>query len=378
MAAVRVLVVDDSVVVRRMVTDILREDPGIEVVGTAANGRIALARIEQLRPDLVTLDVEMPVLDGLGTLEELRPRHPRLPVVMFSTLTARGAEATMDALERGASDFVTKPSHAASVDEARAAVRAQLVPKIHARAAAAGARPPPPGRPPPPPPARAPAAAAAAAAAGAAGGRVDLLVLGASTGGPDALTELLTALPGDLPVPVLVTQHMPAVFTRYFAGRLDQKCALTVSEAEDGQPLLPGHVLVAPGGHHLQVGGAPHARVARLDQGPQENFCRPAVDVMFRSAAATHGRHVLGVVLTGMGADGAAGSLDVLLAGGRVLVQDEATSVVWGMPGAVVAAGAAQEVLPLAALAPAVLTRCRADRGTLAASAATTLTGRPA
>ncbi|MGZ4495397.1 MAG: protein-glutamate methylesterase/protein-glutamine glutaminase [Nocardioides sp.] len=372
---IRVLVVDDSVVVRRLVSDVLAGDPRLEVVGSAPNGKVALAKIPQLNPDIITLDVEMPVMDGLETLEHLRVLYPRLPVVMFSTLTDRGATATLDALEKGATDYVTKPANVGSVTASMEAVRAQLVPKI----VALGGRGPAFSRP------SAPASAAAAAplpprpaarptAGEGAGARVDVLAVGASTGGPDALSTFLSALPANLPVPVVVVQHMPPVFTKQFADRLDRKCELSVSEAVAGDELRPGHVLIAPGDFHLRLRRRNDRVVVALDQGTPENYCRPAVDVLFRSVAEVYGAHVLGVVLTGMGADGARASGDIVAAGGSVYVQDEATSVVWGMPGSVVAAGAAAKVLPLAEVAPAVLSRITrgrasapADRPTLGA-----------
>ena len=363
MANTRVLVVDDSVVVRRMVADVLSAEPDIEVVGTAANGRIALTKIELLRPDLVTLDVEMPVLDGLETLPLLRGSNPDLPVIMFSTLTERGATATLTALELGADDYVTKPAHLGSLEEARAAVREALVPKVLALAgrrrtrvdvglAREADRHHRAARTPAPAPAgpvrvrrRMPSVP------------VGVLGIGSSTGGPEALTQVLSALPADLGVPVLVAQHMPPMFTARFAERLDAKTPFVVREAVAGDRLLPGHVYVAPGDWHLRVGGSVLDPRVALDQGPAENYCRPAVDPLFRSLAEVYGAATLAVVLTGMGHDGAAGCVEVARVGGQVLAQDEATSVVWGMPGSVVAAGVADEVLALDQVAPTVARR---------------------
>ena len=349
MGRINVLVVDDSVVIRRLVTTSLEADPDISVVGTAANGKIALSKLLQVAPDLVTLDVEMPEMNGLETLRALRKTHPRLPVIMFSTLTERGAAATLDALSAGASDYVCKPANVGSVPEAIAAVREQLVPKIKALVPG-GLRPvaPAPARPQRHVPVQ-PSSSEAPT------GRIDLLAIGSSTGGPDALTEVLPQLPASLPVPVVITQHMPPVFTRLFAQRLDAKCPLSVKEAEDGDLVAPGRVLVAPGDRHLVLERRGTAVVARLSDAPAENFCRPAVDVMFRSAAKTHGERVLAVVLTGMGSDGARGAEVLRAAGGEVLVQDQATSVVWGMPGAVVAAGQAHRAVPLRDIARDVL-----------------------
>ncbi|MBS2940175.1 chemotaxis response regulator protein-glutamate methylesterase [Nocardioides sp. J2M5] len=359
----RVLVVDDSVVVRRLVAEALAVDPQIEVVGTAANGRVALAKIAQVNPDLVTLDIEMPVMDGLETLRHLRPAHPRLPVVMFSTLTERGATATLDALELGASDYVTKPANVGSVMASMEAVRQQLVPKIHGLCRAIIA-PPAPLRPVAPAPV-APVAPLAPRSRPAGTQQIDVVAIGASTGGPDALSTVLAALPADLGVPVVVVQHMPPVFTRQFADRLDGKVPLHVSEAKAGDPVVAGGVLVAPGDHHLRFRGSralPSSIVATLDQGTPEHYCRPAVDVMFRSVVEVWGGHVLAVVLTGMGSDGASGCAAVVAAGGSALVQDEATSVVWGMPRAVVDAGVPAQVLPLQQIGPAIVDRVRRGR----------------
>ena len=368
MGRINVLVVDDSVVIRRLVTTVLEDDDEISVVGTAASGRIALSKLSQVAPDCVTLDMEMPDLDGLGTLRELRKTHPRLPVIMFSTLTERGAGATLDALALGANDYVCKPANVGSVPQAIASVRDQLVPKIKAlcptqagaarlqaadrRTASAVRRTP---------------VAVGTASAPAPTGRVDLVAIGSSTGGPDALTSLLPQLPASFPVPVVIVQHMPPVFTRMFAQRLDGKCALQVKEAEDGDLVRPGRVLIAPGDRHMELARVGASVVARLTSAPPENFCRPAVDVLFRSAAHLHGASVLSVVLTGMGADGARGAEVLRRAGAEVVVQDEASSVVWGMPGAVVSAGLAHRVLPLSAVAQdvcAVVARGRALAGT--------------
>jgi two-component system chemotaxis response regulator CheB len=365
---VRVLVVDDSVVVRRLVTDVLTSDPDIEVVATASNGRLALARVEQLAPDLVTLDIEMPEMDGISTLRELRRRGSRIPVIMFSTLTERGAAATLDALEAGASDYVTKPANVGSISESLEQVRQSLVPKIKAlvprpQSGGPAARLPRQGVGP------VPGASAAGHRATTAGRSIvraprrgrqtafRVLAVGCSTGGPDALARLLADLPADLPVPVVVVQHMPPVFTRQFAMRLDRSLPFRVVEAQGGEPLEAGAVYVAPGDYHLSVTTAAGRAVTVIDQSPPENFCRPAVDVLFRTTARVFGPDVLAVVLTGMGTDGRRGSQDVVTAGGSVLVQDEASSVVWGMPGAVAQAGAAEEVLPLGELGAALSRR---------------------
>jgi two-component system chemotaxis response regulator CheB len=338
---VRVLVVDDSMVIRRLVTEALASDPQIEVVGIAQNGRIALEKIASLKPDAVTMDIEMPEMNGIETVRALRRTHPRLPVVMFSTLTERGASATLDALAAGASDYVTKPSNVGSFAESQHNIREQLIPKLKAltgtRRVAVPATPPAPKV----PSARRPRT-----------GPFGVLAIGCSTGGPDALAHVLPTLPADLPVPVVIVQHMPPVFTRLLAARLDGQSKVSVAEAEHGEPLVPGRVLIAPGGRHLVVRRSGTAVVAELTDDPPENFCRPAVDVLFRSVANVYGDRVLAAVLTGMGRDGEKGAHVIRDGGGEVVAQDDATSVVWGMPGAVAMAGQADQILPLQQIGP--------------------------
>lgn len=335
---IRVLVVDDSALVRRLIVTALGSADDIDVVAVARDGLDAVEKVDEVLPDVVTLDIEMPRLDGLGALERIRAKHPRLPVIMFSTLTERGAIATLDALSKGASDYVTKPSNTGSVMEGLASVREQLVPRIRALAGVRRIAPvaPQPRRTPPAPVVK-----------GTAGGAPEILVIGCSTGGPDALDRLVSRLPGDLGVPVLVVQHMPPVFTAMLAQRLDKSSALTVREAVAGDVPRAGEVLIAPGDWHLRVASSVGTVRVVLDQAPRENFCRPAVDVLFRSAAQVYGGRVVASVLTGMGQDGLEGVRALVERGARVLVQDEATSVVWGMPGAVVHAGLADEILPL-------------------------------
>jgi two-component system chemotaxis response regulator CheB len=376
---VSVLVVDDSVVIRRLVTSVLSEDPDIEVVGTASSGRLALGKIEQLHPDIVTLDVEMPDMNGLEALAELRKKYPRLPVIMFSTVTERGAAATLDALTLGANDYVTKPSAVGSVNEAMESVRHQLVPKIKALAerSAAIAR----GEVPPlresrgrrPVAARADVAVAkptrrptpaipAPPRRTTPAGRVDVVAIGLSTGGPDALAQVLPQLPGDLPVPILIVQHMPAVFTRLFAQRLSAKSRVAVVEATPGELVLPGQVYIAPGDYHMTVvrDGA-DVRIA-TNQAPPESWCRPAVNVLFRSVADVYGGSTLAVVLTGMGQDGLRGCERLRECNAQIVAQDEPTSVVWGMPGIVATTGLADKVLPLEDIAAEIVQRVSAGR----------------
>jgi two-component system chemotaxis response regulator CheB len=336
---IRVLVVDDSALVRRLVTTSLTLDPEVEVAGVAVHGREAVELVETLKPDAVTLDIEMPILDGLGALAEIRKRHPHLPVIMFSTLTEKGATKTLEALSLGASDFVTKPSNTTSMAESMASVREQLIPKVKAlvgarRIVGSGREKP---RPVPAP----------VRLAEPSGATPEVLLVGCSTGGPDALSRVLAGLPGSLSVPVLVVQHMPPLFTTMFAERLDRISALTVREAVEGDVPKAGEVLIAPGGFHLRVKRTAGVVRAHLDDGPQENFCRPAVDALFRSAAEAYGGAAIALILTGMGSDGLVGCRLLAEAGARIVVQDEPSSVVWGMPGAVATAGLAHDVLDL-------------------------------
>jgi two-component system chemotaxis response regulator CheB len=355
MRKIRVLVVDDAVVVRRLVTDALASDPMLEVVGAAANGRIALAKIPQLNPDLITLDIEMPEMNGFEVLVEVRKSWPRLPVVIFSNLTERGAASTLEALALGATDYVTKPVSVGSVSAAQQRVRDELIPRIKALCGrAAGHAPVPPARFRPTAPLALPVRPA--------GTRVDLLAIGVSTGGPNALAAMLPAFPADFPVPIVIVQHMPPLFTRFLADRLTQVSSIRVREGVEGGLLEPGVAWVAPGNYHMVLRQDGHAVRVQLHQGSQENSCRPSVDVLFRSVAEVYGAHALGVVLTGMGQDGLRGSEDIRQVQGQIVVQDEATSVVWGMPGFVANAGLAEAVLPLPDLPGEIMRRAWAGR----------------
>ncbi|CAB4576837.1 MAG: chemotaxis-specific protein-glutamate methyltransferase CheB [Actinobacteria bacterium] len=344
MSRIRVLVVDDAVVVRKLLTTVIDEDPDLEVVGIAANGAIALGKIEQLKPDIVTLDVEMPEMDGISTLRAIRQRDRSLPVIMFSTLTERGATATLEALALGASDYVTKPANVGSVTAAMDAVRRELIPKI--KAFCRRNVPPP-----PPPPLRVKVVPAPAT------GRCELVAIGSSTGGPNALSTVLGQLPAGFDKPIVIAQHMPAVFTRYLAQRLDGCSRIRVREAEHGDLLEPGLALVAPGDHHMSLRRTSAGVSVVLDQSAPVNFCRPAVDVLFRSAADVYGGDVLAVVLTGMGHDGRDGCAVLKQRGATVIVQDQASSVVWGMPGAVHQSGLADAALPLDDVGAAITQR---------------------
>ena len=356
----RILIVDDSAVMRSLLRSVVTADADLEVAGTAVDGVSALSSIGVLRPDLILLDVEMPVMDGLVTLRELRRRGHKMPVIMCSSLTRRGATVTIEALASGASDYVAKPSGQSGREAATKALAQDLLPRIHALTGHL------------PPHLAAPSPGIVFGAGPAVALNPVLLpmaprprpqpissmpvvvVIGVSTGGPAALDILLPALPGSFPLPVLIVQHMPEVFTRLFAERLNGRCHLRVREASEGDQVRAGTISIARGNWHMEVrAGSPPA--LHLTQGPLENHCRPAVDVLFRSAAAAYGSGVLAVVLTGMGSDGMIGCRILRDHGGAVLAQDQATSTVWGMPGAVTNAGLANKVLPLQDIAPEIL-----------------------
>jgi two-component system chemotaxis response regulator CheB len=354
---IRVVVVDDSALVRSLLAEIINRQRDMQCVGSANDPLVAREMIRELDPDVITLDVEMPRMDGidfLGRLMRLRPT----PVVMISTLTERGAEVTMRALELGAVDFVAKPrvGLASGLNE----LAAQIVDKIRVAAVAQVRRAP----------TRESVAGAAPSGAGQAAsqstshallGRVStekLICIGASTGGTEAIKEVLTQMPADSPA-IVITQHMPPGFTTSFAARLNGLCQITVKEASNGERIIPGHAYIAPGGSqfHLTRSGANY--VAVVDDGPAVNRHKPSVEVLFKSAAAVVGRNAFGIMLTGMGNDGAAAMREMKDAGSYNYVQDEATCIVFGMPREAIAHGAADEVLPLGQIAPALIARLR-------------------
>jgi two-component system, chemotaxis family, protein-glutamate methylesterase/glutaminase len=345
MKKARVLIVDDAALIRRLVSDALAADPNIEVVGGAGNGRLGLQMIEQTSPDLVTLDVEMPEMGGIETLREIRKRYPRLPVIMFSVLTERGCADTLEALSLGASDYVAKPATAGGREAAQQRIRDDLVPRIKSLCRINQA-------PHAPAPAAPPVARVADAARRGADAEIRVVALAASTGGPNALQEVLTHLPASFPVPIVVVQHMPQTFTRFLAERLNQQSALSVVEAADAQPLQPGTVYIARGDYHLRVKRLGAHIVTALDQEPPVNSHRPAADVLLQSVAELYGGHALVVIMTGTGEDALHGCEAIVRAGGHVLVQDEATSIAWDMAGRVQRAGLAELALPLADVGP--------------------------
>ena len=350
----RILIVDDSAVMRSLLRSVVCAEEGLEVAGTAADGESALSAIESLHPDLILLDVEMPVMDGLATLRQMRARGYRMPVIMCSSLTQRGAQVTIEALACGAADYVAKPAGQASREAATRALAMDLIPRIRALTSRPQPQPllPCAARSPlalPMPPAHKPQPVSSTPV---------VLAIGVSTGGPEALDLLLPALPANFPLPVLIVQHMPELFTKLFAQRLDGQCRLRAREAAEGDSVRAGTIYIARGNWHMEVLAASRPGqppTLHLNQGPLENHCRPAVDVLFRSAAALYGSGVLALVLTGMGSDGLAGCRAIRDRGGSVLVQDEPTSTVWGMPGAVANAGLAHHVLPLQAIVPEIL-----------------------
>ena len=355
---IRVMLCDDSATMRRLIKKAIEHDPSIRVVAQAKNGEDALRQIEIANPDAVILDVEMPVMDGIDTAKGIRKKNRTLPIIMFSSLTSRGAEATLDALQAGANDFCTKPTSAGHVDEAIKQVRRQLVPKLiawatkkkkaeHSKATFAT-----------------PIEKRPIGLTGKSLSSVSAIAIGVSTGGPAALAEIFSKVPSGFKVPFVVVQHMPPVFTGLLAERLSGQTGHDVIEGVDGQPLTAGQIVIAPGDYHLVIKRQGTQVITCLNQNPQENSCRPAVDPLFRSVAECYGRTALGVVLTGMGQDGTNGAEKIKALGGSVFVQDEASSVVWGMPRKVYESGFADQMLSLEELGDVIAT---ASRGTVIA-----------
>lgn len=346
----KVLIVDDSALIRAVMSEIVNSQPDMEVVGVAPDPLVARDLIKRLNPDVLTLDVEMPKMDGLDFLEKLMRLRP-MPVLMVSSLTERGSEITMRALELGAVDFVTKPKISIQsgmreyadviADKIRATARARIKPRtLHADAPSQVL-----------PALRSPLTSSE-----------KLIIIGASTGGTEAIREFLMQMPSDCPG-ILITQHMPEGFTSSFAKRLDSLCKISVVEAAGNERVLPGHAYIAPGHSHLLLSRSGANYMTRLEQSPPVNRHRPSVDVLFRSAAQAAGKNAVGVILTGMGKDGAAGMLEMKQAGAYNFAQDEASCVVFGMPREAIAVGAAHEVGPLPALPGMVLGHLAAQGG---------------
>ena len=371
----RVLVIDDSAVARGLMTRWIEEDPDLVLVGSAVDGEQGIRKAEELRPDLIVLDVEMPKMDGLAALPILLKTVPACRIVMASTLTRRGGEVTIRALSMGAADYAPKPQagRLAGAEE----FRRDLLSKLKALAP----RPIPPVPSvrdvrPAAPEARSPAAAAAPAPVKRAfqpvasapisrgttprsTSRPSIIAIGSSTGGPEALRNVTSKFSEGLTVPIVIAQHMPALFTKILAEHLGKASSLPCKEVEHGERLQAGHIYVAPGDFHFTVRRDAAGFYAALDQSPPINFCRPAVDPLFRSVAEATGGNALGVILTGMGHDGRDGSRALRAAGGTILAQDEATSIVWGMPGAVAEAGLADQILPLSQIGSDIVRRAK-------------------
>ncbi|MBW4509220.1 MAG: chemotaxis response regulator protein-glutamate methylesterase [Scytonematopsis contorta HA4267-MV1] len=352
---IRVLIVDDAVTVRSRVSKVLSTVPEIEIAGVAANGRIALAAIPQTNPDVIILDVEMPDMNGLETLVAIREKYPELPVIMFSSFTIAGATITLEALSLGANDYATKPSNLGSIEAANEHILTNLVLKVklfgklfetqnieqqeqEAREIHLPTSPVLPD-----------------IFLNTSTAKIDVVAIGVSTGGPNALAQILPAFPADFPVPILIVQHMPPVFTQLLAERLNSKCQILVKEAVAGTVIKGGEAWIAPGDYHMVVEQNNGNKVQiGINQAPPENFCRPAVDILLYSVAKIYGAKSLAVILTGMGQDGLRGCQYIREVGGHIFVQDQTSSVVWGMPGFVANAGLAERVIPIDQMAGAI------------------------
>ena len=364
---IAVLIVDDSTVMRRILATALTKDPEIEIVGFATNGEEAIQAVKKLNPQAVTMDIEMPVMDGITALKEIRKFAPRLPIIMFSTLTQAGARAAIDALMSGASDYVGKPAASLGMEEAFSVLNQTVIPKIKGlvrrsqsssklldkevisdikiqserHVAAGGAK-------------------VSLSALQARGKEVEAVCIGISTGGPVALVKLFEDLNRPVSFPIFIVQHMPPMFTSVLAQRLNSMGKLPVVEAQHDQKVEPGNVYIAPGGLHMNLKKLPLGNIViSLEDTPPENSCKPAVDVLLRAVARIYGANSLSIIMTGMGQDGLKGVREIRTAGGGVCVQDQESSVVWGMPGAIVHEGLHQKVLPLSQIAHEILRHSR-------------------
>lgn len=351
MKKIRVLIVDDSMLMRVVLSDLLSRDQDIEIIGTAVNGKIGLEKVEALSPDIVTLDIEMPEMDGLTALSEIKKKHPKLPVIMCSSLTMQGGKATLEALNRGADDYMLKPVNGTSGEDTRQQFGAEFIYKIkeltkNTKKFTAPMKP----------------EIKPLVTSSPGTERIDIVTIGTSTGGPNALSTVLPEIPIDFPVPIVIVQHMPAIFTKILAESLSAKCAIPVHEAQEGDILLPGHAWIAPGNYHMTLNIQNNHHVLKLNQDPQENYCRPAVDVLFRSVAKIFKQNALAIVMTGMGQDGLKGCQMIREFKGQIITQDEASSVVWGMPGAISKAGLADQILPLQNIGLAIIRQVNRKR----------------
>jgi two-component system chemotaxis response regulator CheB len=351
MEKIRLLVVDDSLVIRRALRECFRADPEIEVIGVAENGLKALEQIKSLRPDVVTLDIEMPEMNGLETLKNLRDQGSMVPIIMFSKYTSEGATATLEAFELGASDVVAKPESHGGKGSSCETVRRQLATRIRAlgrRGRSSSARES----------LFAQEAAAVVTADYRPSAQIEAVGISISTGGPTALIELASELSPSLEVPIFITQHMPPMFTKFLAERLSARGSIPAFEVAEGMVAQPGHMYIAPGNFHIEVSRRENDILLNLSQAPHENSCRPSADVMLRSLAKAYGTNLLSIVMTGMGQDGRRGCEVVKMTGGTVVAQDQESSLVWGMPRAVISAGLHDAVMPLSAMAQLINESC--------------------
>lgn len=348
--SIDVLIVDDSAVVRGLLTRVLETDDGLRVAGTAMHGELALSWLRDNHADVVILDVEMPVMDGITTLTHIQERHPQIPVVMASSLTQKGAETTVKALALGAAGCIAKPAGQSMSDNMNDLSR-EMVPLIKALAQKSSA------------PAAVRRSSKSTTVLSNTGQSFNptILVIGSSTGGPKALSVVLAGLPADFPLPILIVQHMPPTFTPMLAKHLGQDSGRPSQEGFDGGLIERNNTYIAPGDFHMSIDKKDDRMIMRLDKGPEEHFCRPSVNPLFRSAASWYGKNVLAVMLTGMGSDGIEGTREIVENGGYVIAQDQATSVVWGMPAAVVNENLANQVLPLKQIAPTILNLCKQE-----------------
>ncbi len=371
--SLKVLVADDSILFRRVIAEALGSLPEVEVVGTVSNGKLAVQRIRELRPDLLTLDMEMPELDGMGVLEALKESREAVAVIVVSALTRQGGRLTMRAMEKGAFDFVTKPDTVGS-QESKEAIRKELAPRIRAlahrleirkilRSKAAGPASATPAD--KSPVARESTSGSLGDISGrmsrlAGGTKPEMVLIGVSTGGPNALARIMPEIPGNIGVPLLIVQHMPPVFTQSLAESLSPRCSIKVREASHGEMIEANIAYIAPGGRHMRlVSGAEGRKMVQVTDDPPENNCRPAVDYLFRSVASNFPGRAIAVILTGMGSDGVLGLRLLKRQGCYVIAQDEATCVVYGMPKAAVDAGVTDAVLPLEAIAARITAAAR-------------------